>query len=160
MAIAPLGRFVHERGRVLVHVSARVRCASRSIPIAIATAIEGQMKARFRGSRVDRHGLSVCTSHVPKPCATFEQTRLFKVLFWSFVGSRGFCAGFVLVLISRGLYGRRGRRAFGPGQIGGFPRLARLLIRRRNQAQYRFLEAVGVSGRLHAEIWATGKICS
>ena len=66
MAIAPLGRFVHERGRVLVHVSARVRCASRSIPIAIATAIEGQMKARFRGSRVDRHGLSVCPCHVPK----------------------------------------------------------------------------------------------
>ena len=27
-------------------------------------------------------------------------------------------------------------------------------------AQYRFLEAVGVSGRLPAEIWATGKICS
>ena len=66
VAIPSRRGFVHERGRVLLHVSAHVRCASRSIPIAISTVIEGQMKARFRGSRVDRHGLSVCASHVPK----------------------------------------------------------------------------------------------
>ena len=65
MAIAPLGRFVHERGRVLVHVSARAGCASAILPIAAVTASEGQMRTRFRGPRVDRHGLSVCTSHVP-----------------------------------------------------------------------------------------------
>ena len=105
---------------------------------------------------VFRSARAMCPSHE----TSFEQTRLFKVLFRSFVGSGGFCAGFVLVLIFRGLSGPRNRRALGPGQIGGFPRLERLLIRRRNQAQYRFLEAVGVSGRLLAEIWATGKICS
>ena len=66
MAIAPLGRFVHERGRVLVHVSARAGCASAILPIAAAVAIEGQMRTGFRGPRVDRHGLSVCASHVPK----------------------------------------------------------------------------------------------
>ena len=66
VAIAPLGRFVHERGRVVVHVSARACCASAIIPIAAAVAIEGQMRTGFRGPRVDRHGLSVCASHVPK----------------------------------------------------------------------------------------------
>ena len=65
MAIPRLGRFVHERGRVVVHVSACARCASAIIPIAAAVAIEGQMRTGFRGPRVDRHGLSVCTSHVP-----------------------------------------------------------------------------------------------
>ena len=104
----------------------------------------------FRSARV------MCPSHE----TSFEQTRLFKVLFRSFVGSGGFCAGFGLVLIFRGLYGRAGRRPVGPRQIGGFPRLERLLLRVGHRVQYRFLEAVGVSGRLHAEIWATGKICS
>ena len=104
----------------------------------------------FRSARV------MCPSHE----TSFEQTRLFKVLFRSFVGSGGFCAGFVLVLIFRGLYGRAGRRPVGPVKIGGFPGPERLLIRTRHRVQYRFLEAVGVSGRLPAEIWATGKICS
>ena len=65
VAIPPLCGFVHERGRVLLHVSACARCASASTQVAAATAIEGQMKTRFRGSRVDRHGLSVCMSHAP-----------------------------------------------------------------------------------------------
>ena len=57
-------------------------------------------------------------------------------------------------------YGRAGRRPVGPVKIGGFPGPERLLIRTSHWFQYRFLEAVGVSGRLPAEIWATGKICS
>ena len=105
---------------------------------------------------VFRSARAMCPSHE----TSFEQTRLFKVLFRSFVGSRGFCAGFALVLIFRGLYQRAGRRPVGLRQIGGFPRLERLLLRVGHRVQYRFLEAVGVSGRLHAEIWATGKICS
>ena len=97
---------------------------------------------------VFRSARAMCPNHE----TSFEQTRLFKVLFRSFVGSGGFCAGFALVLIFRGLNGRRGQRAVGPGQIRGFPRLERLLNRRRHRVQYRFLEAVGVSGRLPAEI--------
>ena len=73
---------------------------------------------------VFRSARAMCPSHE----TSFEQTRLFKVLFRSFVGSGGFCAGFVLVLISRGLWQGRADRAFGPGQIGGFPRLERLLL--------------------------------
>ena len=105
---------------------------------------------------VFRSARAMCPSHE----TSFEQTRLFKVLFRSFVGSGGFCAGFVLVLIFRGMSPGRADRTFDPWQIGGFPRLERLLIRTSHWVQYRFLEAVGVSGRLHAEIWATGKICS
>ena len=105
---------------------------------------------------VFRSARAMCPSHE----TSFEQTRLFKVLFRSFVGSGGFCAGFGLVLIFRGMSPRAGRRAVGPGKIGGFPRLERLLLRVGHRVQYQFLEAVGVSGRLPAEIWAKGKNCS
>ena len=44
-----------------------------------------------------------------------------------------------------GRYGRAGRRLVGPVKIGGFQGPERLLISTRNRAQYRFLEALGVS---------------
>ena len=116
MAIPPLGRFVHERGRVLVHVSARARCTSASIPIAAVTASEGQMGTRFRGRRVDRHDSSVCTSHVPSH-ERRSQTRLFKGSFWSFVGKVG---DFNRQRNLRGVSPGLGRRAFGNRVIRGF----------------------------------------
>ena len=60
---------------------------------------------------VFRSARAMCPSHE----TSFEQTRLFKILFRSFVGSGGFCAGFVLVLIFRGLWQGRADRAFDPG---------------------------------------------
>ena len=44
-----------------------------------------------------------------------------------------------------GLWQGRADRAFGPGQIGGFPGPERILIRTSHRVQYRFLEALGVS---------------
>ena len=116
MAIPPLGRFVHERGRVLVHVSARARCASASIRIAAVTASEGQMRTRFRGPRVDRHDSSVCTSHVPSH-ERRSQTRLFKGLFWSFVGKVG---DFNRQRNLRGVSPGLGRRGFERSVTRGF----------------------------------------
>jgi hypothetical protein len=58
----------------------------------------------------------------------------------------GFEPGACRVFFRAGLSPRAGRRPVGPVKIGGIQGPERLLIRRRNQAQYRFLEASGVSG--------------
>ena len=57
----------------------------------------------------------------------------------------GFEPGACRDFFRAGPFPRAGRRPVGPVKIGGFPGPERLLIRRRNQAQYRFRKALGVS---------------
>ena len=67
----------------------------------------------------------------------------------------GFEPGACRDFFRAGLCPRAGRRPVGPVKIGGFPGPERLLIRRRNQAQYRFLEASGVSAPKTCNIFCT-----
>ena len=97
-------------------MSARARCASGGIQVAAAIAKEAEIKASFRGPRVDRHDSSVCTSHVPSH-ERRPQTRLFKGSFWSFVGEVG---DFNRQRNLRGACPGLGRQGFEDGGICGF----------------------------------------